>query len=235
MKPDYKRLGIIGGIGAGSLSLTIIAIRAIFKSQRQIPQSGDVVEQGRSDSSENDKKSFDREGYDNEGYNRSGYDKNGFDREGYDRRGFGIDGFNRDGIDGVGLTRDTYSLLLNKLLRRWKKAYEQMEAGEFEYSLYDARLVMEETLRLIVFHNLGRKSSDNSTLSLLRYCSRRKILDPDMVDRLHDVRKAGNINNHDLLSDNSISQNKIYFILMQVRDLITEARVLLTEGGSNGL
>lgn len=175
---------------------------------------------------------FNREGYDRSGYNLEGFNIKGFDRSGYDQFGFNSkgldkDGFDKSGSDKLGLSRTDYQKRLELLLKRWRKAYSQMESGEFEYALYDSRLVMEETLRLIVFHHIGGRLRDDSSLNLLRYCQKNKYLDDDMIDRLHDVRKSGNVNNHDLLSGQSISPKKIYFVLMQVRDLLTEAKQLL--------
>ncbi len=207
---------------------------------------------------------YDRQGYDIDGYNRSGRDKRGFDRngfdvdgfdrfgrdaEGYRRNGFGIDGFNREGFDYHGFDRDRYnnsgfdragkcrqyySDRIEQLRERLDKAYKQLKNGQYCYAIYDARVVMEDALRLIVQHAQGNSETDDGILINLKVCEHKHLLEDNaFLDRLHDVRRICNSNGHELDAESDMSHNTVHFVIMQIRDLLDSAeKTLVTiQGG----
>ena len=194
---------------------------------------------------------FDRNGRDKRGFDRDGFDIDGFDRfgrdaEGYRRNGFGIDGFNRDGYDWQGYGRDRYNASgldragrgrqyysdhIDQLRERLDEAYQQLQRGEFRYAVYDARVVMEDALRMIVQHTEGSNDSDDRMLVNLKICERKHLLeDSEFLDRLHDVRRICNANGHEINAEDSLTHNKVHFVVMQIRDLLDSAeQTLVTE------
>ena len=205
-----------------------------------------------------DSEGFDRQGYGADGYDRSGRDRRGFDRNGFDidgfdrfgrdaegfrRNGYGLDGFNRDGydwqgygrdrynaagIDRAGHDRDYYSDHIDQLRGRLDEAYQQLKRGEYRYAVYDARVVMEDALRMIVQHAEGSNDSDDRMLINLKICERKRLLnDNEFLDRLHDVRRICNANGHELDAETGMSHNKVHFVVMQIRDLLDSAEQTL--------
>ena len=191
---------------------------------------------------------FDRNGRDKRGYDRDGFDIDGFDRfgrdaEGYRRNGFGLDGFNREGFDWQGYGRDRYNASglnraghcrkyysehIGQLRERLDEAYQQLQRGEFRYAVYDARVVMEDALRMIVQHAEGSNESDDRMLVNLKVCERKCLLDDnEFLDRLHDVRRICNANGHELDAEAGMSHNKVHFVVMQIRDLLDSAEQTL--------
>ena len=201
-----------------------------------------------------DSEGFDRQGYDLDGYDHSGRDKRGFDREGFDidgydrfgrdtegyrRNGFGLDGFNREGYDWQGYDRDRYNASgldraghcrqyysdhITQLRDRLDEAFKQLQRGELRYAVYDARIVMEDTLRMIVQHVDGNVNNDDRMLINLKICEHKHLLeDNDFLDRLHDVRRICNANGHEFDAEENMSHNRVHFVVMQVRDLLDSA------------
>lgn len=209
------------------------------------------------DSSGFDHEGYDRDGYNADGYNRSGlnrsgfdkygYDKEGFDRfgrdrEGYNRHGFARDGFNRDGIDRQGYDRngynsygvdranfcsEFYSRQIECLNDRLDQASLQMKNEAHRYALYDARVILEEAIRLLVQHFEGNIAISNSILVNLKICENRHLLEDDFIDKLHAVRKICNINGHEFTAEEQFTYDKVYFVIMQVRDLLRIAEEIL--------
>ena len=90
--------------------------------------------------------------------------------------------------------------------------------------MYDARVVMEDALRMIVQHDSGSDGSDDRMLVNLKICERKRLLDNnEFLERLHDVRRICNINGHELGSEDTLSHNKVHFVVMQIRDLLDAA------------
>lgn len=186
-----------------------------------------------------DKNGYDREGYDIEGFERKGYDRegyrrNGFSREGYNREGFDRNGFARNGYNQLGLdraehNRQFYAAFLKKLRYRLDEAYQQLQQGQFRYALYDARIVMEETLKLVVQHTNGGDGIGDSILANIKICERKKLLgtDAELIDRLHEVRHICNFNGHEFAAEENMNHNKVYFVVMQTKDLLNLAEKIL--------
>lgn len=167
-----------------------------------------------------DSDGFDRCGRDTEGYDRAGFARDGFNRGGHDRQGYGRDRYNGLGIDRAGCCRQFYSSYIEQLQDRLSQASRQMQYRKYRYALYDARIIMEEALKLIVQHERGKAALGDRLLANLKICECKQLLDNEFIDKLHDARKICNANGHEFGSDDRISHNKVYFVIMQVRDLL---------------
>ncbi|MBK1811642.1 hypothetical protein JHL18_13540 [Clostridium sp. YIM B02505] len=176
-----------------------------------------------------DQYGFDHYGYDAEGYSQSGYSRDGFNREGLDRQGYGRDKYNRSGLDRAGHCRQFYSDHLEQLRGRLDDAYQQMQHDKYRYAIYDARVVMEEALKLVVQHSKGQDVIDDKMLVNLKICERKHLLgdDSEFLDRLHGVRHICNANGHELNAEEAMTHSKVYFVIMQIRELLNLAESAL--------
>lgn len=174
---------------------------------------------------------YDRFGRDAEGYRRNGFGSDGFNRAGFDWQGYGRDYYNISGIDRAGHCRQYYSDYLEQLRERLDDAYHQLQNGEFRYALYDARIVMDQALRMIVQHAEGAEDTDDRMLINLKKCENQHLLnDIAFLDRLHSVRRICNANGHELGTEDSMTHNKVHFVIMQIRDLLDSTECsLVTE------
>ena len=175
------------------------------------------------------KDGFDRYGYDADGFSRSGYSVDGFDREGYDRQGYGRNFYNSSGIDRAGRNSMQYYDLLGRLHVRLNDAKHQLDLGTFRYAINDARLVMDEAIRLVVEHAGGTNGSGDGLLDNLKICESKSLLPVDslFIDRLHGVRLLCNSVTHELDASDQLTHQKTYFVLMQTRDLLKVAETTL--------
>lgn len=176
-----------------------------------------------------DAEGYDRFGRDSEGYYRNGYDLSGFNREGYDRQGYGRDRYSAAGFDRAGRSATQYINLLGKLNIRLNDAQRQLDIGEFRYAVNDARLVMEEVLRLVVEHNEGAENAGDCLLENLKICEHKNLLlvENVFIDRLHGVRHICNEVTHELDASERLTHQKTYFVIMQTRDLLRSAEKTL--------
>lgn len=176
-----------------------------------------------------DAEGFDRYGRDAEGYYRNGYDRDGFNRDGYDRQGYGRDFYSESGFDRAGKSSENYVDYIGKLYLRLRDAHRQMENGAFRYAINDARLVMEETLRLVVEHASGTDNIGDGLLENLKICENKNLLsvEPEFIDRLHGVRHICNEVTHELAASDRLTHQKTYFVIMQTRDLLKSAETTL--------
>lgn len=171
-----------------------------------------------------DRNGYDHEGYDRDGYNAEGYNRNGFDKNGYDLEGYSTDGYNRSGfnrkqVDRTGTSLNEYRQTVQMLRSHWKNAHEQMNAYEYSTAIQNVRRIMEKALKIIVQHNLICDCAEFSTVKLLKLCEEHRLLDMEMINRLHDVRKICNRNAHDYVD---FEHNTVYFVIMQVHDLLNQ-------------
>lgn len=168
LKTNNKVILIVGAIGTTLFGLGI----ADFISRRRICYDKDGF----------DSQGFNREGFNRDGFNKDGFDKNGYDCEGYNQTGFDHDGFNREGFDCQGYGRDKYNSLgidragydrqfyfnhIEEMHKRLRKANQQRKCGEYSYSLYDARIVFEEAIKLILQHTIGKSWLEEGLYSKL--------------------------------------------------------------------
>lgn len=176
-----------------------------------------------------DSEGYDRYGRDAEGYYRNGFDRNGFNRNGYDRQGYGRNYYSEAGFDRAGRNIQQYVNLLGRLYIRLHDAQRQLDLGEFRYAVSDARLVMEEALRLIVEHAGGSESSGDCLLENLKICENKSLLPVEAVfiDRLHGVRHICNEVTHELDASDRLTHQKTFFVIMQIRNLLKSAEKTL--------
>ena len=181
-----------------------------------------------------DRRGFNRDGFDAEGYDRfgrdaDGYYRNGFDRDGFNRAGYGRDYYSATGFDRAGRTPRQYVDLLGRLYIRLHDAKRQLDLGEYRYAVNDARLVMEEALRLVVEHAGGVDSTGDCLLENLKICEDRSLLAVEevFIDRLHGVRHICNEVTHELEASERLTHQKTYFVVMQTHDLLKSAEETL--------
>lgn len=126
-----------------------------------------------------------------------------------------------------------YQKQITRLRVRLDEAFTRMEHADFRYAVYDARVVMDEALRMIVQHTEGvAETTNDSLLNKLKICENKHLLnDEDFLDRLHAVRKICNVNGHEVDADNYLTHDKAHFVVMQTRDLIDTAEEILIPGG----
>lgn len=172
-----------------------------------------------------DAEGYDYQGYDAEGYSRYGYSRDGFDRQGYDRDGYNKNFYNSEGYDRAGRSAQDYTELLGSLYVRHGDAKRKLDSREFRYAIQDARLVLEETLRLIVGHACGLKAVEEKLADNLATCVRKKLLDvdSDFISRLHGVRAVCNATLHEMDASTRLTHEKTYFVLMQTHEFLKMA------------
>lgn len=235
---NYKNvLGIIGGV-----ALLGFGIRELIE---RISYDGEGYNKQGYDGEGFDRQGYNSEGYDRRGFDVDGYDKNGFnwqrcDAEGFDKQGYGIDGFNREGLDRQGYGRDKYNCSgidraghcrqfysdrMEQLRCRLDEAYQQLQHNQYRYAIYDARVVMEEALKLLVLHSEGHDEIGDKMSVNLKICENKQLLgdDREFMDRLHSVRHICNANGHELEAEKNTSHKQVYFVIMQIRDLLSSA------------
>lgn len=176
-----------------------------------------------------DREGYDRWGYDSQGYKRNGFDNEGFNREGVDWQGYLKNGYNQSGIDRAECDRQYYAGVIKKLRFRLDESYQQLQQGKFRYALHDARIVLEEILRLIVQHTNGAAEGDDSIFENMKICERKQLLgdDTELLTRLHEVRHICNFNGHEFTAEERMNHGKVYFVIMQTKDLLNIAEDIL--------
>lgn len=172
---------------------------------------------------------FDRWGYDLDGYRRNGFDREGFNREGVDWQGYFRNGYNQSGVDRAQYDRRYYAGVIRKLRFRLDESYQQLQKGQFRYALYDTRIVLEETLKLIVQHTNGTADGDDSIFENMKICEKQRLLgdDSELMNRLHEVRHICNYNGHEFTAEENMNHSKVYFVIMQIKDLLNIAEDVL--------
>lgn len=81
-------------------------------------------------------------------------------------------------------------------------------------------MVIEESLRLLIGHTLGFDTYGDGFLAYLQICQNYNLIDDEVIDKLHGVRKIGNLNAHTFEYDEEVSHDKVHFVVMQALDLI---------------
>ena len=82
-------------------------------------------------------------------------------------------------------------------------------------------MTMEEALRLIVQHAKGDVLNDDRLLTCLKICERQGLIsDAEFLNRLHNVRRICNANGHEVTAEEDMTFNKVFFVIMQTRDLL---------------
>lgn len=99
-----------------------------------------------------------------------------------------------------------------------KKAQENYEEGNYRYALFDARLVLQNALKLYLDKN-NCEVKDDRTVKYLVACEDNNLIDEEFANKLHKARKVCNINSHDLICKDATQENTNYAI-DQINDLL---------------
>lgn len=99
-----------------------------------------------------------------------------------------------------------------------KKAQENYEEGNYRYALFDARLVLQNALKLYLDKN-NCEIKDDRTVKYLVACEDNNLLDEEFASKLHKARRMCNVNSHDLICDDATQENTNYAIV-QINDLL---------------
>lgn len=174
-----------------------------------------------------DENGFDRYGKDSEGYKRNGFNSEGFNRDGYDYQGYARNRYNHQGIDRAGKCRQHYSHCLEQLHIFLDQAHHQIYKNEYRYALYEIRIILEETIKLIVQHNVGYENIGDCLLANLKICERNNLLDSTFIDKLHGIRKLCNANGHKLFIEKNLSYETVVYAATQIELLLSTAKALL--------
>lgn len=92
-----------------------------------------------------------------------------------------------------------------------KKAQENYEGGNYRYALFDARLVLQNALKLYLDKN-NCEIKDDRTVKYLVACEDNNLLDEEFANKLHKARKMCNVNSHDLVCNDATQENTNYAI-----------------------
>jgi hypothetical protein len=169
-----------------------------------------------------DKDGFNRKGFNKSGFDRNGYNRAGFDRSGYDWEGYAENRYNGRGVDRYGNTCQYYYHYLNKLYNLKEEAFAQLKNEQYVYALLDIRLILEESMVLIIGHSLGQRGLGDGLVENMRICEKNDLLncDSDFYNRIHGVRKICNPNMHSISSTENITHGQVHFAIMQTKELL---------------
>ena len=137
--------------------------------------------------------------------------------------------YNSSGLDRAGHCRQYYCEYLMQLDSRLDEAYDELQNGRCKYAIFDARVVMDELLRLLISHVEGYSDFGDKMLINLKKCECNSLIgdDSEFIDRLHSVRKICNANEHEYDSGDEMSHNKVHFVIRQVKDLLNISENIL--------
>lgn len=172
-----------------------------------------------------DKEGFDIWGRDRDGRDRWGFDLNGRNQEGYDRNGYDILGYNKDGKDRVGQTQEDYQLLIKEIDGLILEGKRKLDTHEYRYAISNFRPGLENGVRALLEHRVGKVSHDNQSGDLyinINRCKRNEIIDEEFSQKLHQARLHCTAT-HDLAIDKE--HNQIFFCYKTLQEL----RVLLAK------
>lgn len=97
-----------------------------------------------------------------------------------------------------------------------------MKEHKYRYAIFDAKVIIEEAIQLLLGHSLGSFKFDekNKLFSIINLCKGEKLLDTDEIDKIHEVRKIANSNGHEFGYDEEVPHDKVHFVVMQTLDLL---------------
>lgn len=119
-------------------------------------------------------------------------------------------------IDGRGYFAEN----IKELRYLLDEAYQQMQKGEYRYAIYDAEIVMQESVKIILKYNNGYVSDD--LLMNIKTCERRRILgdDKESVRKLYEVYHICKSYNLNINKEKNLNYKKVNFAIMQLKDLL---------------
>lgn len=101
------------------------------------------------------------------------------------------------------------------------EAYQEMQKGKFQAALQKADKVMNEIVKMIIQHEYGiGYTLDNISVNI-KICEREQLL----VKRLYKVYLI--CGRYKVNGAEMITRRKVYFVIMQIKDLINLAESLI--------
>lgn len=130
--------------------------------------------------------------------------------------------YHPSGLSRQECDRQFYAGHIKKLRRRLDEAYQQMQQGQFRYAVFDTCTVMDEALKLLIRQINGEEEIDRNLITNLKICERKQLFGKDLgfIERLHEVFHICNMNGNDFASEETLNYNKVYFAIMQIKDLL---------------
>ena len=125
-------------------------------------------------------------------------------------------------------SQDDYEEYMELLKHHYDKAVEQMELGNFNYALYEIRLIIEVSLRLLISHKKGIDEVHDRMCVNLKICEHTNLLDQSLINRLHRARKICNANGHELVLMSDPSLSEVEYAIEQAKSLIVETTNILS-------
>lgn len=100
------------------------------------------------------------------------------------------------------------------------EAYQQMQQGQFRYAVYDADIVMRESVKIILQCRNGYVSED--LLVNIKSCERRGLLgnDKEFIRKLYEVYHICNSCHGNKYEEKYLNYSKVHFAIMQLADLL---------------
>lgn len=119
--------------------------------------------------------------------------------------------------------RSYFAETIKELRYLLDEAYQQMQQGQFRYAIYDADSVLKETIKMILQHKNGYVSDD--LLMNMKICERRMLFgdNKESMDKLYEVYHICNSNDWKLNKEKYANHRKVYFVIMQLKDLLNFA------------
>lgn len=150
----------------------------------------------------------------------------------YEKSGVSLrrtNGYTLTGLDPAGRSPHYYARLIRSLRIRLNDACRQINGGELRYAIYDARTVMDETLRMVVNHSDGTAKTEQTMIDNLTACENRHLIhgSKDFFNRLHRIRIMGNANGHRLDAEKKETGNKVCSAIMTIHELLNKAEAVL--------
>ena len=161
-----------------------------------------------------DSKKYDSEGYNKKGYDRDGYNRSGYNKQGYDKQGYNIKGKNRDAK-----TKDDLNMKMEDYLRRYEEAQEAYKKNDYVSACRNCRKIVPSILKNISKHYGWLYSDEHRSFNDLIEINS-KIYDKEMKRKLHELRKYGNIAEHDDEDEIEIKENECYFVIKLTGEMI---------------
>ncbi len=132
--------------------------------------------------------------------------------------------------DADGKTRQDYEYLLYRLQTDLRKARDRYKEKQYTYALHDARIVMENALKMVAKH-FGKTSlpGEDTFIDNLNYCKEHRLLghDASLYENLHKARKICNLNSHVPGAENTTTREKTAFVIDLAEDLLGKATEIL--------
>lgn len=107
------------------------------------------------------------------------------------------------------------------------EAYQEMQKGQFQAALQKADKVMNEIVKMIIQHEYGiGYTLDNISVNI-KICEREQLLGKNklFVKRLYKVYFI--CGRYKVNGAETITRRKVYFVIMQIKDLINLAENLI--------